>query len=74
MVNFFITKNVTIGGKLLRVVFSRTFVVQVWHKFGCADCHIVSAGKGSIPRRALICYAPAVPLSRSLNTVAFVGN
>jgi len=27
-----------------------------------------------IPRRALICFARYVPLGRSLNTVAFVGN
>jgi len=55
-------------------VFSRIFVVEVWHKFRGADGCIISARKWFIPHRALIRFAPAIPLGQSLSTVAFVGD
>jgi len=57
--------------KIVRVVFSRTFLVHVWRKCRGADCF---CRQMFIPRRALICFARSVPRGRSLNTVAFAGN
>ena len=73
LVNFFVVKSrfLYLTGEVSELCFLKLSLCT----FGAnAAALVVSAGKGFIRRRALICFARSVPCGRSLNNVAFANS